>query len=82
MPVKRSVKAKQQAAPKVTPANQWRKQPHTGLVTLPSGNTARLRKVTLVEIATTGKLPEPLSDPKRMEAFCRCSSHTSVASNW
>jgi len=49
------------AAPKVTPARQWRRQPPTYLRTLPSGNTALLRRVTLIEIATSGHLPEPLS---------------------
>ena len=62
MPVKRSVQRKEmKAAPKVTPARAWKRQPPTYLRTLPSGNTALLRRVTLVEIATSGHLPEPLS---------------------
>jgi hypothetical protein len=62
MPVKRSVQKREaKAAPKITPARQWKRQPQTYLRTLPSGNTALLRRVSLVEIATTGKLPEPLS---------------------
>jgi hypothetical protein len=47
---------------KVTPANQWREPREKGyLVTLPSGNVARMRPVALDVMILDGTLPDLLS---------------------
>lgn len=50
------------SATKVTTGLSWRKPREEGfLVTLPSGNTARLRPVALDVLITSGKLPDLLT---------------------
>ena len=70
MPTKRTKQATTTARPrpgtgrpalKVTPAQKWRRGPAGELVTMPSGNVARLQKVSLEHIAATGSLPDSLS---------------------
>lgn len=48
--------------PQVTTGREWRKQREEGeLETLPSGNVARLRKLSLSSLLKRGKIPDPLS---------------------
>jgi hypothetical protein len=61
MPVKKSVQLRAKSALKVTPAAKWKRGPAGELVAMPSGNVARLQRVSLEQIAMTGALPDSLS---------------------